>query len=307
MIQNSKPDWLKIKVKPNVDFSRIKTILRQNNLSTVCEEAQCPNMAECWHEYGTATFMIMGDTCTRACRFCAVKTSANPPPLDKHEPHKLADAISKINLDYVVITSVDRDDLPDKGAGHFAECIRAIRSAYPKVIIEVLTPDFSGNEKLISQVAKADPNVFGHNIETVEQLQKIRDRRAGFEQSLSVLRIAKSLNPNIYTKSSLMLGLGETKAQVISAMKELRNVNCDILTLGQYLKPKNKTLEVQSYIRPEVFEEYKHIGEQMGFVFVASGPFVRSSYKAGELYIKNQLQKKRCKEDAQESTTQVSC
>lgn len=307
MIEADKPSWLKIKTKSDVDFSRIKGILKRRKLSTVCEEAQCPNMAECWHECGTATFMIMGDICTRACKFCAVKTSAKPPALNEQEPKNLAEAIREIGLDYAVLTSVDRDDLEDKGAKHFATCINAIKSAYPRVLIEVLTPDFSGDKKLIRKVAQAGPDVFGHNIETVRQLQGIRDTRANYNQSLKVLKTVKEFYPQIYTKSSIMVGLGETKQQVIQALKDLRSIHCDIVTIGQYLKPKNKQLKVQAYIEPEVFKEYQRIGEELGFLYAASGPFVRSSYKAGELFMKKIIQQKRCKDNAQESTTQISC
>lgn len=304
----NKPTWLKIEPSSNTDFSKMKQILREKKLSTVCEEAQCPNMAECWHNEGTVTFMIMGDTCTRACKFCAVKTACKGVPLDPHEPEKLAHAIAEIGLDYAVITSVDRDDLNDGGAGHFASCIKRIKKEHPKTIVEVLIPDFNGEMDPIKKIVEARPEVIAHNIETVEALQrKIRDWRANYRQSLEVLRIVKVLDPAIYTKSAIMLGLGETKDQVIQSMKDLRDIGCDILTIGQYLKPKTKILKVEEYVKPEIFEEYKKIGEELGFIFVASGPFVRSSYRAGEFFIKNIIQQKRWKEDAQKDSTQVPC
>lgn len=301
--QDTKPAWLKIRPAYNTDFSKIKQALRKRKLTTVCEEANCPNMAECWHDESTATFMIMGDTCTRACKFCAVKTAFPARPLDHDEPRKIAEAIKEIKLDYAVITSVDRDDLEDGGASHFAECIRQIRKEIPSTHIEVLIPDFGGSVDALKKIIEARPDVIGHNIEVVKELQKkVRDQRANYEQSLDVLKNVKELSPDTYTKSSIMLGLGETKEQVINAMKDLRSVQCNILTIGQYLKPKNKMLEVEEYIKPEVFEDYKKLGEELGFLYVASGPFVRSSYRAGELFIKNVLVKKRWDDAAKGNT-----
>ena len=285
-----KPEWLKVKLKRDNNFDDIQKILRENNLVTVCEEAHCPNISECWNS-GTATFMIMGDTCTRACKFCAVKTGFPAKPLDKEEPRKIASTLKKWNLDYIVITSVDRDDLRDQGSNHFAECIKEVRKENPNILIEVLIPDFRGQKELIKNVIDAKPNVISHNIETVERLQKnVRDSRANYQQSLGVLKYIKEVNNKIYTKSSIMLGLGETEVEVIQAMKDLRKINVDFLTIGQYLRPSLKYIEVKEYISPEKFNYYKKIGEDFGFLYVASGPFVRSSYKAGEFFIKSLIE-----------------
>jgi lipoic acid synthetase len=283
-----KPEWLKI-LPPTEKFRDIKLVLREHNLHTVCEEAHCPNTPECWSG-GTATFMVLGDTCTRGCKFCAVKTAFPAKPPDKNEPENLANAISKLNLDYVVITSVDRDDLGDQGAGHFAACIRSIREKTPWIKIEVLIPDFRGNKELINKIIEAVPDVIAHNVETVEGLQrKVRDPRAGYKQSLSVLRYVKETAPKIYTKSSIMLGLGEKDDEVIDTMKDLRSIGVDILTIGQYLQPSQLHLIVTEYVHPDKFAWFKEKAEDLGFLYVASGPFVRSSYRAGELFIKNIL------------------
>jgi len=284
-----KPDWLKARAKlPNDRYLKIKEIARQRNLSTVCEEAMCPNIGECWGG-GTATFMIMGDTCTRACKFCNVN-HGKPNELDADEPKKLADAIRNMNLDYVVITSVDRDDKPDGGAAHFAECIRKLREIKNKnidLLVEVLTPDFQGKECDVKTVVDAAPHVFAHNIETVERLQKTaRDHRANYKQSLGVLQFVKSIAPAMKTKSSIMVGLGETQEEVLQAMKDLRAIDVDFLTIGQYLRPTQWNLPVQEYIPPEQYAWYKKKGEELGFLYVAAGPYVRSSYKAGEMYMK---------------------
>jgi lipoic acid synthetase len=288
-----KPEWLKIKPKADNDFSKIKNALRKRGLVTVCEEAHCPNMAECWHNEGTATFMVMGDTCTRGCQFCAIKTRMRGQHLDPFEPAKLASAIAEMELDYAVITSVTRDDLIDGGSSHFANCIIRIKKERPETKVEVLIPDFQGQLDAIRKVVNAKPDVIAHNIETVKSLQrKVRDLRANYDQSLNVLRIVKSLNPEIYTKSAIMVGVGETKEEIIQAMKDLRAIGCDILTIGQYMKPKNMRMKVVEYAPLELFEEYKRIGEELGFIYVASGPFVRSSYRAGELFMKGLLEKK---------------
>ncbi len=281
-----KPAWLKIRcTPPNSRYLKVRGRAHDLKLATVCESAMCPNIGECWGS-GTATFMIMGDTCTRACRFCDVN-HGRPKPLDIEEPRKLADAISALGIDYAVITSVDRDDLEDFGSEHFAECIKALRKKCPKIIIEVLTPDFKGMEKDIQKVVDARPNVFGHNIETVKRLQKsVRDMRANYGQSLAVLDYVKKSAPKIYTKSSIMVGLGETSEEVLEAMRDLRKVNVDFLTIGQYLRPKEWNLPVVEYVKPEQFEWYRCEGEKMGFKYVASGPFVRSSYNAGKLFKK---------------------
>jgi len=280
-----KPEWLKILPPTTEKFQDIKLILREHDLHTVCEEAHCPNMSECWSG-GTATFMVMGDTCTRACKFCAVKTGFPAMPLDLNEPTNLAEAISKMNLDYVVITSVDRDDLPDQGAGHFADCITAIKKV--GVLVEVLIPDFRGNKQLIDRVIEAKPHVIAHNIETVKRLQrKVRDPRANYEQSLSVLAHAKKVKPQIYTKSSIMVGLGEEEEEVIETMKDLRAGGVDILTIGQYLRPSSLHLAVEEFVHPDKFLWFKERAEKLGFLYAASGPLVRSSYRAGEFFIKN--------------------
>lgn len=281
-----KPAWLKIRCPPpNSRYLKVRGQAHGLKIATVCQSAMCPNIGTCWGS-GTATFMIMGDTCTRACRFCNVN-HGRPKALDTEEPQKLAGAISALNLDYAVITSVDRDDLPDSGAGHFAECIKALRQKAPKIIIEVLTPDFRGVEADIKKVVDARPNVFGHNIETVHRLQKpVRDMRANYEQSLAVLEYVKIVAPKIYTKSSIMAGLGETPEEVLETMRDLRGVGVDFLTIGQYLRPKEWNLPVVEYVTPEQFERYRREGEKMRFKYVASGPFVRSSYRAGELFKK---------------------
>ena len=288
-----KPQWLTIKPKSNNDFSKIKNALRSRNLTTVCEEAHCPNMAECWHNEGTATFMVMGDTCTRGCQFCAIKTKMHGQSLDPFEPIKLANAIVEMELDYAVITSVTRDDLIDGGASHFAQCISRIKKERPETKVEVLIPDFQGSLDSIKKIVHSKPDVIAHNIETVNSLQKkVRDLRANYEQSVKVLKIVKMLDPNIYTKSSIMIGVGETREEVIQAMKDLRSIGCDMLTIGQYLKPKNMRMKVVEYMPISAFEEYRQIGLELGFLYVASGPFVRSSYRAGELFMKGLAEKK---------------
>ncbi|HLC85364.1 MAG TPA: lipoyl synthase [Candidatus Nanoarchaeia archaeon] len=287
-----KPEWMRIRLPVKGEFSKMKSVLRGHGIVTVCEEAHCPNIGECWQDEGTATFMIMGDTCTRGCKFCAVKTAKIGKPIDEEEPKKVASAIAEIGLDYAVITSVDRDDLPDQSAGHFASVIAEVKRQRPETLVEVLVPDFRGDLKLVKLIIDAGPDVFAHNLETVRRLQSIvRDPRAGYEQSLCVLAGAKKLNPSQITKSSLMLGLGETEDEVVQAMKDLRAAGVDILTLGQYLQPTGKVLTVKEYVSPEKFARYKAIGESLGFRFVAAGPLVRSSYRAGELFVKNILRK----------------
>lgn len=283
----SKPEWLKISPPTTEKFSAIRETLRKHNLHTVCEEAHCPNIPECWSG-GTATFMVMGDTCTRGCRFCEVKSSGAPLPLDPFEPENLAHAVAEIGLDYVVVTSVDRDDLPDQGSGHFAECIRAIKKHGPNILVEVLIPDFRGDAECIRKVVDARPEVIAHNVETVPRLQSVvRDRRANYRQSLSVLNNVKRMDPGIFTKSSLIVGFGETDKEVIHVMKDLRAIDVDFLTVGQYLRPSDWHLSVAEYVPPEKFDFFKMIGEDLGFRYVAAGPFVRSSYRAGELFIKS--------------------
>lgn len=286
-----KPDWFRIRLPLDTSkFQHIRETVRKYGLHTVCEESHCPNIPECWANEGTATFMVLGDECTRACRFCAVKTRWSGRQPDPEEPEKLARAVAEIGLDYVVITSVDRDDLPDQGANHFAACIQAIKKLSPEMLVEVLTPDFRGNEECVRAVIEAGPDVYAHNIETVRRLQGIvRDKRASYEQSLSVLRCAKELNPKIFTKSSIIVGFGETEEEVLQTMDDLRAAGVDILTVGQYLRPSSWHIEVSEYVHPSVFEKYKRAGEEKMFLYVTAGPFVRSSYRAGELFVKNVL------------------
>ena len=287
-----KPEWFKIK-PPTEKYEDVKATIKKYGLTTICVEGKCPNLSECWSS-GTATFMVMGDTCTRGCRFCNVKTAAKGQVLDKDEPKKLVQALKEMNaFDYIVITSVDRDDLEDQGSTHFAECIKAVKKEFPDMIVEVLIPDFRGNVELLKNVVDASPDVISHNIETVERLQrKARDIRANYKQSLSILEHVKKLNPKIITKSAIMVGLGETKEEVAQSMKDLRKIGVEIFTIGQYLRPSQKHLKIEEWVHPNTFEEYKRLGEQHGFVGVFSGPFVRSSYKAGEVFIKNFLRGK---------------
>jgi len=272
-------------------YNAIKAKREHLKLHTVCEEARCPNIGECWSS-GTATFMVMGGICTRGCRFCAVTTRKRGMDLDPEEPTNLGDTIAHMDLDYVVVTSVDRDDLPDQGAGHFAACIREIRRQSPKTMVEVLIPDFSGHAHMLHKVVDASPEVIAHNIECTEALQsRVRDRRAGYQQSLDVLAGIKARDPSRYTKSSIMVGFGEPEADVIQTMRDLRSVGCDFLTVGQYLQPTKKHLPVTAFVKPEQFDRYRDVGLELGFHFVASGPLVRSSYKAGEFFIREFVQK----------------
>jgi len=285
-----KPEWLTIRPPKNSDkVNFIKENLGKFNLHTVCGESHCPNIAECWSS-GTATFMVMGDTCTRGCRFCNVKTRYIGTTLDKDEPKKLADAVKNLELDYIVITSVDRDDLEDYGSGHFAECIKELKKN--KIMVEVLIPDFKGNYDCIKKIVDSKPDVIAHNVETVRSLQrKVRDPRANYEQSLKVLKTVKDLDKNIFTKSSIMLGLGEEDDEVIETMNDLRKISVDFLTLGQYLRPSKRHLAVVEYVHPDKFKFFEIKGKELGFKYVASGPFVRSSYKAGELFVKSVLKR----------------
>ncbi|MEM3794961.1 MAG: lipoyl synthase [Thermoprotei archaeon] len=284
-----KPEWLKIRPPSGEKYLMIKGLKEGLELYTVCEEAHCPNIYECWGG-GTATFMVMGDVCTRHCRFCAVRSGRPNGYLDPIEPIKLAYAIRRMNLRYVVITSVDRDDLEDGGASHFAACIREIKRLNPSIYIEVLIPDFRGAVEALKRVVEAKPHVIAHNIETVRRLTPtVRDPRAGYDQSLGVLETIKKLDGGIYTKSSIMVGLGETREEVVATMVDLRNVGVDFLTIGQYLQPSKGHLPVKEYVHPDTFREYRLLGENLGFKYVASGPLVRSSYKAGEYFITNIL------------------
>ena len=292
------PSWLKTNIPTSANYNKIKSDLRGLGLHTVCEEARCPNIGECWggsdKSKATATIMIMGDTCTRGCRFCSVKTSRTPAPLDPHEPEHVAEAISRWGLGYVVLTSVDRDDLSDGGSRHFSETIRKIKNKAPNVLVEALTGDFWGDLESTARVAKSGLDVFAHNVETVENLTPyVRDRRATFRQSLRALAHAKETKPELITKTSMMLGLGEKDDEVIHALRELRNVETDVVTFGQYMRPTKKHLKVHEYVTPDKFAELKRIAEGMGFLYVASGPLVRSSFKAGEFFIENILKKRR--------------
>ncbi|MFQ5908267.1 MAG: lipoyl synthase [Thermoplasmata archaeon] len=286
---SQKPDWLRVKLPGGAEYRHLKGVLRDRNLNTVCEEAHCPNIAECWGG-GTATVMLMGDTCTRGCRFCGVRTGNPKGILDPYEPDKVADTVTQTGWRYVVLTSVDRDDLPDGGAGHFAATIRAIKAQDPDVLVEALVPDFRGSQESVRVVVEAGPDVFAQNQETVERLtHPVRDVRAGYEQTLCVLGAAKAIRPALYTKSSLMLGLGEREDEVLQAMRDLRGVGVDILTLGQYLRPSTRHIEMARYVPPEEFDLFHQKGLDMGFRYVAAGPLVRSSYRAGEFFLEGVL------------------
>ena len=289
ILSAKKPPWLKVPFPGGERYSWIKKRAANLNLSTVCEEANCPNIGECWNG-GTATFMLMGDTCTRGCRFCSVKSAKNPGALDAEEPKKLAETVNNLALKYVVLTTVDRDDLPDQGASHIARCIRSTQRACPEMLIEMLMPDFQGKIELVQQVINARPAVLAHNLETVRSLTgKVRDSRASYDQSLDVLRYLKQQCPDGYTKSSLMLGVGESRTETMQAMKDLRDVGVDFLTIGQYLQPSKKHLKVEKFMHPDEFDELALQGDKMGFEYVASGPLVRSSYKAAEFYIERKI------------------
>lgn len=275
------PEWLRLKLPVSNTFAQTRNLLEDLHLHTVCESAKCPNHWECWSK-GTATFMIAGDRCTRACRFCAV-TTAKPLPLEQDEPERVAEATRRMRLKHVVITAVARDDLADGGAEHFRRTIDAVRSANPGIVVEVLVPDFNDSSEAIDLVLSARPEIFNHNLETVRRLTPAVRSRATYDRSLSVLLKAKDRCPDIYTKSGLMLGLGETEAELFTALDDLRRVNCDILTLGQYLQPTLRHLPVVEFLPPQRFAEYGLHARKMGFVHVASGPMVRSSYHADEV------------------------
>lgn len=278
--QEKKPDWIKVRLPSNPVFFSTKALIDDLRLHTVCESAQCPNRWECWSQ-GTATFMIAGDRCTRACGFCAVST-AKPFALEKDEPERVAEAVRRMKLKHVVITSVARDDLPDGGAEHFAQTIEAVRRVDPSIIIEVLTPDFNGKEEALRTVLDAAPHIFNHNIETVERLTKLVRSRAKYRLSLDFLRQAKEMRPEVVTKSGIMLGLGETENEIFQTMDDLREAKVQVLTIGQYLRPTPNHLPVVEYIRPETFDLYGRIARDKGFDYVASGPLVRSSYHAAD-------------------------
>lgn len=292
------PPWLKTPIPDSENYKRIKKDLRGLNLHTVCEEARCPNISDCWggssKSAATATIMLMGDTCTRGCRFCSVKTSRNPGPLDPHEPENTAEALSRWGLGYVVLTSVDRDDLPDGGARHFAETVIKIKQKSPSTLVECLTGDFGGDLDMVSLVARSGLDVYAHNVETVEALTpQVRDHRASFQQSLRVLEAAKRAKPSLITKTSMMLGLGETEAQIWDALRQIRASDVDVVTFGQYMRPTKRHMPVHEYVTPDKFELWRQRALDMGFLYCASGPLVRSSYKAGEAFIENVLKKRR--------------
>ncbi|WP_374029714.1 lipoyl synthase [Bdellovibrio bacteriovorus] len=291
-----KPSWLKVRAPVGENYTRIKEMLGELKLATVCQEARCPNIGECWSG-GTATFMIMGDVCTRGCRFCNVKTGNPKGILDPFEPEKIAYSISQMGLEYVVITTVDRDDLPDQGAEHFSRTVKTIKKLAPNLIVEILAGDFRGERDLVYQLTDAKPDVYAHNIETVERLTpKVRDPRAGYRQTLRVLEMVKERDPSRYTKSSIMLGLGEKDEEVLQTLKDLRSVGCDVVTFGQYLQPAKRHLKVEEYVTPEKFKEWQTTAEGMGYLYVASGPLVRSSYRAGEFFMKGIVEKQRAME-----------
>ena len=277
-----KPPWLKKRIPPFRDLQKVKSILSETDLHTVCQEARCPNLGECFSR-GTATFLILGRVCTRGCGFCAVERDAPARP-DEAEPERVAQAVQKMGIHYVVITSVTRDDLADGGASSFAETIRAIRALNPKINIEVLIPDFKGDLRSLKAVLKECPEVLNHNIETISRLYPRVRPLADYKRSLNLLKRSKEDCPHIPTKSGFMLGLGETQEEVLELLRDLREAGCDFLTIGQYLQPRQDRLPVVRFIPPEEFEEYKRKGEGMGFRAVASGPFVRSSFHASEMF-----------------------
>ena len=274
------PEWLTIRLPRPETIKQVEEMMRSKNLHTVCESARCPNLPECWSKK-TATFMILGDTCTRSCGFCAIKVGRGL-QLDPHEPENVAKVTGDLGLKHVVVTSVARDDLADEGSMQFAETIRALRKQNPLTIVEVLTPDFKGKKWCIKNVTDARPDIYNHNIETVERLHTVVRPQAKYERTMGVLKTVKELDPTIHTKSGIMLGLGETREEVVKTLQDLREIGVDAVTIGQYLRPTMKHLPVNSFIHPDEFKEYEQIGKDMGFVFVASGPFIRSSYNAIE-------------------------
>lgn len=305
-IMSRLPQWLKREIPKGKNYFRLKEELKDLKLSTVCQEAKCPNIGECWGKTATATIMLMGDTCTRGCRFCSVKTSKKPPPLDPEEPKNVATAISRWGLDYVVLTTVDRDDLPDGGANHFASTVKHLKAINSDIMVECLTGDFAGNADMVKIVAQSGLDVYAHNLETIEKFTPfVRDMRAGYRQSLKVLEDAKKfgtsylsslgeMQPNhlhnlgrgFLTKSSIMLGFGETDEEIRQTLKDLRRAGVDCVTLGQYMQPTKRHLKVKEYVDPKKFEEWEQYCNQLGFLYAASGPLVRSSYKAGEYLLR---------------------
>ncbi|WP_136247610.1 lipoyl synthase [Halomonas borealis] len=284
-----KPKWLRAQIPGGERFDAVKKNVAEHRLSTVCAESHCPNMGECWSN-GTATIMLMGSVCTRACRFCAVDTGNPKGWLDTEEPENTAKSVELMGLRYIVLTSVDRDDLPDGGAGHYADCIRAIKARTPEVAVEALTPDFDGAPSAIEKVVDSGLEVFAQNVETVERLtRRVRDPRAGYRKTLDALAHAKHHRPGVITKTSLMLGLGETEEEILQTFDDLREIGVDIVTLGQYLRPTRNHLPVERWVTPEEFERYRQQGLAKGFMEVPSGPLVRSSYRADRVFENNNL------------------
>ncbi|MDG2376154.1 MAG: lipoyl synthase [Woeseiaceae bacterium] len=284
-----KPKWLRAKMPSGSGFSAVKETVKEHRLSTVCEESMCPNIGECWNN-GTATIMVMGSVCTRACRFCAVDTGNPQGWLDPEEPGNAARAVNLMGLRYVVITSVDRDDLDDGGAGHYAGCVKAIKKMNPETAVEALTPDFNGVMTDVEKVVDSGLEVFAQNVETVKRLtHPVRDPRASYQQTLDVLAHAKKHRPDVLTKTSLMLGLGETDPEIVETMDDLREAGVDILTLGQYLRPTPNHLAVERYVTPDEFDAYRAEGLEKGFLEVVAGPLVRSSYRADQVLEKNNV------------------
>lgn len=289
LVHGDKPSWLRAKMPSGAGYSTTRKIVQEHRLSTVCEEAMCPNIGECWNA-GTATIMVLGSVCTRACRFCAVDTGNPKGWLDADEPRNAARAVQLMQLEYVVITSVDRDDLADGGASHYAECVREIKKLNPNTAVEALTPDFNGVEKHVELVVDSGLDVFAQNVETVKRLtHPVRDPRAGYEQTIAVLQHAKEHRPEVLTKTSLMLGLGERDNEIMQTMDDLRDANVDVLTLGQYLRPTHNHIPVERYVAPQEFAAYRREGLEKGFIEVVAGPMVRSSYRAEQVLQKNNV------------------
>lgn len=291
-----KPAWLRVPLPGGEGYARLRRLTEELSLHTVCQEARCPNIGECWKgEHATMTIMVLGDECTRRCRFCAVKTVERAAPPDPAEPANVGRAVAAMDLEYVVITSVDRDDLSDGGADHYAQCIRSVREAAPRTVVETLIPDYQASDLAI--LMEARPDVLGHNVEVVSRLQRrIRDPRCSFERSLETLRGAKAIDPAVFTKSSLMLGLGEEEDEVLESLELLRAAGVDFLTLGQYLRPSRQHAPVREYVTPQRFDELGGIARGLGFAYVASGPLVRSSYKAGEFFAARAVRERRGRE-----------
>jgi lipoic acid synthetase len=288
-MNSPKPPWLKVRAPGGERYAELKATFRSLDLHTVCEEARCPNVGECWGE-GTATVMLLGDTCTRACRFCAVKTGQPRGAVDVREPEHVARALSRMPLQYVVMTMVDRDDLLDGGAAHMAKTVRRLKELRSDMLVETLVGDFGGHRSAVDETIDSGPDVWAHNIEVVSRLQRsIRDVRCSYDQSLAVLRWAKERSPQTITKSSIMVGVGETDSEVLETMRDLRSAGVDVVTLGQYLRPTPKHAPVDRYVDPERFDDFARDGEAMGFAFVAAGPLVRSSYKAAEVFVRTKL------------------